>query len=45
MKEEDIEIAADDYAYENLWYPGEIFYERDLKKNDEMLCRCFQSWC
>lgn len=37
MKEEDIEIAADDYAYENLWYPGEIFYERDLEK----MMKCF----
>lgn len=37
MKQEDIEQEAYDYAYENLWYPGEIFYERDLEK----MMKCF----
>nr|DAF23276.1 MAG TPA: hypothetical protein [Caudoviricetes sp.] len=37
MKQEDIEQEANDYAYENLWYPGEIFYERDLEK----MMKCF----
>lgn len=41
MKQEDIEQEANDYAYENLWYPGEIFYERDLKKMMECFADAF----
>lgn len=41
MKQEDIEQKANDYANENIRYPGEISYESDI---EEMLCRCFQSW-
>lgn len=37
MKQEDIEQEANDYAHENLWYPGEIFYERDIVK----MMKCF----
>lgn len=37
MKEEDIEKAADDYANENIRYPGEITYESDI----EEMMKCF----
>lgn len=37
MKQEDIEQEANDYANENMRYPGEISYESDI----EEMMKCF----
>ena len=37
MKEEDIGKAADEFANENMRYPGEISYESDI----EEMMKCF----
>lgn len=43
MKEEDIEKAADDYANENIRYPGEISYESDIEEMKKCFADAFKA--
>lgn len=43
MKEEDIEKAANDYANENMRYPGEISYESDIEEMMKSFADAFKA--
>nr|DAV67280.1 MAG TPA: hypothetical protein [Caudoviricetes sp.] len=43
MKKEDIEKAAEKYAEENSWYPGETSYESDIIAIEESFADAFKA--
>ncbi len=43
MKRKDIEKAAEKYAEENSWYPGETSYESDIIAIEESFADAFKA--